>query len=99
MTYALNAATPTVADGYRPFCSKRCADVDLSRWLRGAYAIPGGNVDEDEDGDDSNAPELARHAAAEPDDRDDEQRRATKASLSGMQISVDPHWTAFSRHL
>lgn len=26
---------------YRPFCSKRCADVDLSRWLSGTYAIPG----------------------------------------------------------
>ncbi|MEM8877233.1 MAG: DNA gyrase inhibitor YacG [Pseudomonadota bacterium] len=25
---------------YRPFCSKRCADVDLNRWLSGAYAIP-----------------------------------------------------------
>ncbi len=25
---------------YRPFCSKRCADVDLSRWFTGAYAIP-----------------------------------------------------------
>ncbi len=25
---------------YRPFCSRRCADVDLSRWLRGSYAIP-----------------------------------------------------------
>jgi endogenous inhibitor of DNA gyrase (YacG/DUF329 family) len=25
---------------YRPFCSKRCADVDLSRWLHGVYAIP-----------------------------------------------------------
>ena len=24
----------------RPFCSKRCADVDLGRWLQGAYAIP-----------------------------------------------------------
>jgi endogenous inhibitor of DNA gyrase (YacG/DUF329 family) len=24
----------------RPFCSKRCADVDLLRWLNGAYAIP-----------------------------------------------------------
>jgi uncharacterized protein len=29
------------ADDYRPFCSRRCADVDLSRWLRGTYAIPG----------------------------------------------------------
>jgi uncharacterized protein len=25
---------------YRPFCSRRCADVDLARWLGGAYAIP-----------------------------------------------------------
>ena len=24
----------------RPFCSKRCADVDLARWLGGNYAIP-----------------------------------------------------------
>jgi endogenous inhibitor of DNA gyrase (YacG/DUF329 family) len=34
---------------YRPFCSRRCADVDLSRWLRGAYAIP--DEAEDEDGE------------------------------------------------
>lgn len=25
---------------YRPFCSKRCADVDLNRWFSGTYAIP-----------------------------------------------------------
>lgn len=25
----------------RPFCSRRCADVDLARWLRADYAIPG----------------------------------------------------------
>lgn len=24
----------------RPFCSKRCADVDLARWMKGVYAIP-----------------------------------------------------------
>ena len=36
---------------YRPFCSKRCADVDLARWLGGNYVIPGGNQDADEDGD------------------------------------------------
>ena len=30
------AATPD----YAPFCSKRCADVDLGRWLGGGYAIP-----------------------------------------------------------
>jgi hypothetical protein len=25
---------------YKPFCSKRCADVDLNRWFTGGYAIP-----------------------------------------------------------
>jgi len=35
---------------YRPFCSRRCADVDLSRWLRGAYAIPTQSADDEEDG-------------------------------------------------
>ena len=25
---------------YRPFCSRRCADVDLGKWLTGGYAIP-----------------------------------------------------------
>jgi endogenous inhibitor of DNA gyrase (YacG/DUF329 family) len=24
----------------RPFCSRRCRDIDLARWLDGAYAIP-----------------------------------------------------------
>ncbi|MEL6946559.1 MAG: DNA gyrase inhibitor YacG [Pseudomonadota bacterium] len=24
----------------RPFCSKRCADLDLGAWLKGSYAIP-----------------------------------------------------------
>ncbi|MEP9348448.1 DNA gyrase inhibitor YacG [Xanthobacter sp. KR7-225] len=40
---------------YRPFCSKRCADVDLHRWLSGTYAIPG-TSEEDEDGE-GGAPE------------------------------------------
>ena len=26
---------------YRPFCSRRCADIDLARWLRGDYVVPG----------------------------------------------------------
>jgi hypothetical protein len=34
-------------DQFRPFCSKRCADVDLHRWLAGVYAVP---AVEDEDG-------------------------------------------------
>lgn len=25
---------------YRPFCSKRCADVDLGKWFGGDYAVP-----------------------------------------------------------
>lgn len=29
-----------VARRYRPFCSKRCRDVDLGRWLDGDYAVP-----------------------------------------------------------
>jgi endogenous inhibitor of DNA gyrase (YacG/DUF329 family) len=31
----------------KPFCSKRCADVDLQRWFSGAYAIP--VVEEDQE--------------------------------------------------
>ncbi len=34
---------------YRPFCSKRCADVDLGKWMTGGYAIPAVATDEDED--------------------------------------------------
>ena len=33
----------------RPFCSKRCAEVDLGRWLKGQYAVPGepaGRIDD-----------------------------------------------------
>ncbi|MEJ0026304.1 MAG: DNA gyrase inhibitor YacG [Rhizomicrobium sp.] len=26
---------------FRPFCSKRCADIDLMHWLKGEYTIPG----------------------------------------------------------
>lgn len=25
---------------YRPFCSRRCADIDLAKWMSGTYAIP-----------------------------------------------------------
>jgi len=34
---------------YRPFCSKRCADLDLGKWLTGSYAIPSAAEDDDED--------------------------------------------------
>jgi len=25
---------------YRPFCSRRCADIDLAKWFNGSYAAP-----------------------------------------------------------
>lgn len=28
------------APKFRPFCSGRCADIDLAKWLSGSYAIP-----------------------------------------------------------
>ena len=28
-----------------PFCSHRCAQIDLSRWLKGSYVIPGAEPD------------------------------------------------------
>ena len=34
---------------YRPFCSRRCADVDLGRWLTGGYAIPTEHVGDDDE--------------------------------------------------
>jgi hypothetical protein len=42
-------ATPAT-EAYWPFCSRRCADVDLARWLGGAYVIPLAEHD-DEDGE------------------------------------------------
>ena len=38
---------PSTAD-YRPFCSRRCADVDLARWLNGSYAVPSDDPDDQE---------------------------------------------------
>jgi len=32
----------------RPFCSSRCRDVDLHRWLSGRYVVPGSENDEEE---------------------------------------------------
>lgn len=43
------------APDYKPFCSKRCADVDLQRWLVGRYAIP--VVEEDKGIDDGSGGE------------------------------------------
>lgn len=37
---------------YRPFCSSRCANIDLNRWLGGTYAIPA--VEDSDDWSESN---------------------------------------------
>lgn len=38
-----------VADLYKPFCSKRCADIDLGKWFTNSYAIPGADHDDEAD--------------------------------------------------
>jgi len=44
---------PAVAE-FKAFCSRRCADVDLNRWLSGVYVVPG-KAEEEED--ESSAPQ------------------------------------------
>ncbi len=51
---------PTVP-ATRPFCSKRCADLDLARWLNGTYAVPS----QDPDDEDALAEELEEARNAE----------------------------------
>ncbi|MEM7268087.1 MAG: DNA gyrase inhibitor YacG [Pseudomonadota bacterium] len=38
-----------VSQKYRPFCSKKCADIDLGKWMTGAYALPSDDELKDED--------------------------------------------------
>ncbi|UWQ79515.1 DNA gyrase inhibitor YacG [Leisingera sp. S132] len=45
---------------YRPFCSKRCADIDLGKWLTGAYSVPSQDPEDIE-----NALEEAGRASAQ----------------------------------
>lgn len=44
---------------FRPFCSKRCADLDLAGWLGGKYAIPGppASAEDLRGSDDGDAPD------------------------------------------
>lgn len=53
---------------FRPFCSKRCADIDLARWLGGHYAIAGR---EDAEEDESAAPDTLQKRLM--DDADDDE--------------------------
>jgi uncharacterized protein len=43
------------SEKYRPFCSKRCADIDLGRWIVGGYVIESTSDDDEEDGVESEA--------------------------------------------
>jgi endogenous inhibitor of DNA gyrase (YacG/DUF329 family) len=36
---------------FRPFCSRRCRELDLSRWLTGRYAIPAAEDESEVEGD------------------------------------------------
>ena len=36
---------------FKPFCSRRCSDLDLSNWLKGSYAIAAVETDDVEDGE------------------------------------------------
>ncbi len=42
--------SPSIKESF-PFCSQRCKDVDLSRWLKGSYAIPAVEEDDPDDED------------------------------------------------
>ncbi len=35
---------------FRPFCSRRCSDVDLNRWLGEVYRVPAEDVPDEEEG-------------------------------------------------
>lgn len=35
---------------WRPFCSRRCSEVDLFRWLNGSYRVPAASAAEEGDG-------------------------------------------------
>ena len=47
---------------YRPFCSARCADVDLGKWVTGAYAIPSSDPADAEEA----ADEIERRSGEDP---------------------------------
>jgi uncharacterized protein len=51
---------------FRPFCSGRCKDVDLNRWLSGHYAIPVAESEDDSEGEGrENARDQARDRESE----------------------------------
>jgi endogenous inhibitor of DNA gyrase (YacG/DUF329 family) len=55
---------------YHPFCSGRCANVDLHRWLGGAYAIPTNQSAPEETAGSNTDPAVdpVRNSASDPSD-------------------------------
>ena len=45
---------------YRPFCSRRCADRDLGRWMSGSYAVPSRDPEDIEKAEEEAEAERAR---------------------------------------
>ncbi len=60
---------PTVP-AHRPFCSKRCADIDLARWLGGTFVIPGAALDVADDS--GGGPDIAGRDSRKRGDGDDD---------------------------
>ncbi len=56
MTHSCPICGKPSALPFRPFCSGRCADVDLGRWLTGQYRIPATEETADEDEEDEAGP-------------------------------------------
>ncbi|GGH39899.1 hypothetical protein SAMN05444007_11344 [Cribrihabitans marinus] len=48
------------AQRWRPFCSRRCADLDLARWLNGSYTLEPVEPGPDELPDNSPDPDPSR---------------------------------------
>jgi endogenous inhibitor of DNA gyrase (YacG/DUF329 family) len=79
---------------FRPFCTRRCANVDLNRWLGGVYAVP---VKDDEDEDARARARRSRSAGVSPSDslaQEGAPRRALGASpecVAAMHAVRSPH--------
>ncbi len=48
---------------WRPFCSRRCADVDLGRWFAGVYRVPTDETPEMPEAEWTETPDAARRMA------------------------------------
>jgi endogenous inhibitor of DNA gyrase (YacG/DUF329 family) len=48
--------TKPMNPAFKPFCTKRCADIDLGRWLKESYRVPTAQAPEDDDSGDDRGP-------------------------------------------